>query len=157
MRHQLAQIILNLKECFDGTPWYGDSVMKKIDVIDWRITNNALYGSKSIAVLVQHMINWRIFVIKKLKGDSTYDILIDGPTDWTQIQIGSLQEWESLKTTLRQTQQDILNLLAEDSDELLQKKVPGKEYTFGPILTSVAQHDIYHLGQIAMLNTMQRS
>ena len=152
MRTQLDYIIDDLKECFDGRPWYGDSVMKKLDSIDWRIINGADYGDKSIAVLVQHIMNWRIFALKKLAGDADYDIIIDGPTDWTPITIENEAQWVKLKQDLRQTQKELLAALTVSDDSLLRKEVPGKTYTFGPILKSIIQHDIYHLGQIAMLN-----
>ncbi len=153
MKQKLAYIINELKECFDGKPWYGDSVMKKLDSIDWNIVNKTDYGSKSIAVLLQHMINWRIFVLKKLQGDEVYDIIIDGPTDWSGILIEKEQDWINLKKELKGTQKDLLAFLSGCDDELLDKVVPGKKYTFGPILQSIGQHDIYHLGQIAMLNS----
>ncbi|MCP4976813.1 MAG: DinB family protein [Maribacter sp.] len=154
---KLAYIIDDLKASFDGKPWYGDSVMKKLETVDWRCANNQVYSTKSIAVLVQHIINWRIFVIKKLQGDAAYDIIIDELNDWTQINVNNEREWSHLINELRRTQKEILELLSKCSDELLDKNVPGKKYTFGPILQSIAQHDIYHLGQIAMLNVKNKS
>ncbi|MBT8239108.1 MAG: DinB family protein [Croceitalea sp.] len=154
---KLEYIINDLKVCFDGKPWYGDSVMKKLDAVDWQCVNDQDYNNKSIAVLLQHMINWRIFVIKKLQGDAAYDIIIDELNDWTRVQIKNEQEWHLLKQAIRNTQKELLDLLANSTDEILDKKVPGKKYTFGPILQSVAQHDIYHLGQIAMLNAKSKS
>ncbi|MBT8299880.1 MAG: DinB family protein [Maribacter sp.] len=154
---KLEYIINDLKVCFDGKPWYGDSVMKKLDAVDWQCVNDQDYSNKSIAVLLQHMINWRIFVIKKLQGDAAYDIIIDELNDWTRVQIKNEQEWHLLKQAIRNTQKELLDLLANSTDEILDKKVPGKKYTFGPILQSVAQHDIYHLGQIAMLNAKSKS
>lgn len=157
MQNQLAHIILEVKECFDGNPWYGIPVMKKLDSIDWQLVNRRPSGVRSIAVLVQHIINWRIFVIKKLQGDAEYDIIIDGPNDWSEVQINSELEWEKLKQSLRQSQEDLLTILEGASDGLLEKKVPGKDYQFAPILRSVVQHDLYHLGQIALINTMKGS
>ncbi|MBT8299501.1 MAG: DinB family protein [Maribacter sp.] len=154
---KLEYIINDLKVCFDGKPWYGDSVMKKLDAVDWQCVNDQDYSNKSIAVLLQHMINWRIFVIKKLQGDAAYDIIIDELNDWTKVQVKNEQEWHLLKQAIRNTQKELLDLLANSTDEILDKKVPGKKYTFGPILQSVAQHDIYHLGQIAMLNAKSKS
>jgi len=152
MNQQLSYIIADLKECFDGKPWYGDSVMKKLDAVDWQCVNDQIYGSKTTAILVQHIINWRIFVLKKLQGDAVYDIIIDELNDWTQVHINNEQEWNLMKQEIGNTQKELLELLANCADELLDEKVPGKEYNFGPILQSIAQHDIYHLGQIAMLN-----
>ncbi|MBT8314767.1 MAG: DinB family protein [Maribacter sp.] len=154
---KLDYIINDLKECFEGKPWYGDSIMKKLEAVDWRIVNDQDYGNKSIAVLVQHMINWRIFVLKKLQGDADYDIIIDELNDWTQVHIKNEQEWNLLKQEIRNTQNKIVEYLSAFTDDLLDKKVPGKKYTFGPILQSIIQHDIYHLGQIAMLNAKTKS
>lgn len=157
MDSQLKPIIENLIECFDGKPWYGISVMKKLEAIPLERVNEKKYGDKSIAVLVQHIINWRIFCLKKLQGDTDYDLLIDGPTDWTDIHINTEKEWEHLKTSLAETQTEILAILNSANDSLLKEQVSGKNYTFQVILTSIAQHDIYHLGQIAMLNSEQGS
>lgn len=157
MTNQFEHIIYNLKECFDGKPWYGISIMEKLNSISCEIVNDERYESKSIAVLVQHIINWRIFLLKKLEGDAEYDLQIDSPEDWTATYINDQQEWDALKTKLVETQECLLNKLSQESEELLKREVPGKEYTFLPILTSISQHDIYHLGQIAMLNAMHRS
>jgi uncharacterized damage-inducible protein DinB len=154
MHGQIKKLTHNLETVFDGNPWYGIPIMKKLESIDWQLVNDRPSGSRSIAVLLQHMINWRIFVLKKLQGDTTYDIIIDGPNDWTEIHIGDKQGWDRLKKELQVTQKDLLDILNSASDALLVQKVPGKDYRFGPILDSVAQHDMYHLGQIALIDSM---
>ncbi|RRQ49511.1 DinB family protein [Maribacter algicola] len=148
---ELQYIIRNLKECFNGKPWYGVSLMEKLEKVPWSIVNEQIYGSKSIAVLVQHIINWRIFLLKKLEGDESYDLVIDSLEDWTPVIIKNEPEWKALLLNLQRTQTDLLEKLITENDHLLEKKVPGKKYTYGPILTSISQHDIYHLGQISML------
>lgn len=157
MSTDLELIMSNLKESFNGKPWYGISVMKKLNQVAWEVVNEKTYGSKTIAILVQHIINWRIFVLKKLEGDLEFNIVVDGENDWDTIYISNSEEWEALKGKLQATQDNLLEKLAQETDEILQKKVPGKEYVFGPILISIGQHDIYHLGQIAMLNAMYQS
>ncbi len=157
MQNELEVIIRNLKECFDGKPWYGISVLEKLHAIPWQIVNDRTYGTKSIGVLVQHILNWRIFVLKKLDGDAIYNITIDGENDWDEVHINSLEEWQNLISSLQTSQNQLLQSLSIYSDELLQQQVPGKEYIFGPILTSISQHDVYHLGQIAMLNSMHQA
>lgn len=157
MANELSLIISNLKDCFDGKPWYGVAVMEKLNQVSWEIVNEKTYGSKTIAVLVQHIINWRIFVLKKLEDDLEFNIVKDGENDWDMIHISSQEEWNILKQELQNSQDKLIHALSKETDELLQKQVPGKAYTFGPILTSLAQHDIYHLGQIAMLNSMDKS
>ncbi len=156
MGEEIKVIIRNLNESFNGKPWYGISMMDKLDTVPWQIVNEQIYGTKTIAVLVQHIINWRIFVLKKLEGDLEFNIVIDGENDWDAVHISSLGEWDKLKGKLRSTQEQLIQKLSQETDALLLKRVPGKDYTFGPILTSISQHDIYHLGQIAMLNAMHK-
>jgi len=55
--------------------------MEKLNAVSWQIVNEKMYGVKSIAVLVQHITNRRIFVLKKLEGDVIYNIVIDGEND----------------------------------------------------------------------------
>jgi uncharacterized damage-inducible protein DinB len=156
MNRQLKSIIQNLEESFDGKPWYGVSVMEKLNSIPWQTVNEEFYGTKSIAVLVQHIINWRVFVLKKLQGDSDYEIEMDSANDWTAIQINSKNEWLLLKVKLQETQDNLTKILSQRTDAILEKQVPGKGYKFLPILNSISQHDIYHLGQIAMLNSAKK-
>lgn len=157
MASELEHIIYNLKECFDGKPWYGISMMEKLNSIPWETVNDEKYKSKSIAVLVQHIFNWRIFLLKKLDGDANYDLKIDSTEDWTETYIDDENQWEALKAKLVESQRNLLEKLSSATPELLNRQVPGKRYTFLPILTSISQHDIYHLGQIAMLNSMHGS
>jgi len=108
MASELEHIINNLKECFDGKPWYGISMMEKLNVIPWEIVNDEKYESKSIAVLVQHIINWRIFLLKKLEGNAYYDLKIDSPEDWSEAYIKDQQEWDAFKIMLVETQENLL-------------------------------------------------
>jgi uncharacterized damage-inducible protein DinB len=155
MKSQLEAIIQNLEEGFDGEPWYGISVMDKLDAISWNTVNERMYGAKSIAVLVQHVINWRSYVIKQLDGDGDYFIEMDSENDWTNIQIKTEEEWSALIAILQETQVILVARLSNETDALLKKPVPGVDYTFEQVLNGIAQHDSYHLGQIAMLNSMK--
>ncbi len=151
---QINAIISNLTEVFEGEPWYGTSVMKKLETIDWQTVNEKKYGTKSIAVLLGHMISWRVFVLKKLQGDEAFAIQIDNHADWPNIHITSANEWGELLEELMATQRMLLSLLANHADALLEQKVPGKNDTFRFLLEGIVQHDVYHLGQIALLNAM---
>jgi uncharacterized damage-inducible protein DinB len=152
----LANLLSNLKESFDGMPWYGDSVLKKLNTIDWEIVNDKRYGAKSIAGLLGHMISWRVFVIKKLQGDQAFSIQIDGSVDWPEIRIANVKEWDDLLKKLMETQDTLLRILTQQTEELLARKVPGENFRFGFLLDGIIQHDLYHLGQIALLNAQYK-
>ena len=63
---------------------------------------------------------------------------------------GSIQE---AVEALRQSQLKLLEAAANFPDERLGELVPSKtqRYTYYTLLHGITQHDIYHLGQIALL------
>ncbi len=146
------KLIVDFKDSFAGEPWYGDSVFKKLVELDFRVVNfKPLPNFNSIAAIVQHMINWRIFAIKKMQGDKTFDILQNDENDWTDVHISSQAEWDSLLNKLKETQHQIIIMLSTLSDAFFDEKVSGRDYTFYFLLAGIVQHDIYHLGQIALI------
>ena len=155
MDNNIQQLISKLNESFSGRPWYGDSLMTKLNSIDAGVVNHLpLPSQNSIAKLVQHIINWRIFVTKKLQGDEQFDIKQNDKNDWTDIVINGEQDWRILLEQLRGTQIEITRLLAAKEDSFLMQPVPGRKYNYQYLIEGLIQHDIYHLGQIALVKRL---
>lgn len=153
MRSSNFKLINSLIETFNGDPWYGDSVMKKLKEIDFKIVNEtSAHSSNTIAMIVQHLINWRTFAIEKLKGNSEFDILLNSKEDWAEIIISNEIEWNELLLKLEETQNEIIKILTiMDDDEFLKTQTPGRNYNFEYLINGIIQHDIYHLGQIGII------
>ena len=146
------KLILDFKDAFDREPWYGDSVMKKLNTINLDIANvRPLPSFNSIAEIIQHMINWRIFAIKKMQGDKGFDIRQNYANDWTEANISSQSDWDELIKKLQSSQKEIIKLLSVKNEDFLDLKVSGRDYDFAFLLAGILQHDIYHLGQIALV------
>ena len=155
MNKRINYLIEKLSQSFDGSPWYGDSVIKKLSRIDYKIANNLPIGcSNSIGRLVQHMANWRTLVIQKLKGNGDFAIEINGAFDWPHVVVNSEKAWEELVNNLKQSQMELVRALEVKSDEVLKEMVPNTEYNFLFLIEGIIRHDIYHLGQIALMNKM---
>jgi len=155
MNKRINYLANKLSQSFDGDPWYGESVIKIIDGIDNQVVNEHPDGlGNSIARLIKHMINWRRYVIEKLKGNEDFDIEINGTFDWPEVRIKSISEWEALIKDLKNSQIKILNLLDKMDDESLRKIVPRTKYNFLFLIEGIIRHDVYHLGQISMLHKM---
>ncbi len=152
MEKEVGTLIDKLNDSFLGEPWYGISLMEKLEQIDYSIANSVPGEStNSIARLVHHIINWRIFAIEKLQGNTKFNIELNGPGDWTDITIDSEKEWIELKEKLVQTQDKLIELLNGKSDDFLSRQVPGHTYDFRFLIEGIIQHDIYHLGQIGIV------
>ncbi len=150
MDNTTRRLIMKLEEAFDGQPWYGESLLGKLASIDHQIVNHRAHPSKnSIARLVQHIIAWRTFAVKKLQGDTAFDVTPE--TDWTDIEIKTAAEWKQLLDRLKETQQTIVGRLSATDEAFLVQQVPGREYDYQYLIEGITQHDIYHLGQIGLI------
>lgn len=147
-----SKLIFDFNDVLDGEPCYGDAVMKKLININPEVANmQPLPSFNSIAKIVQHMINWRIFAIKKMQGDEAFDIRQNDENDWIEVHIDSQEDWNLLIYKLRSTQLEIIELISSKSENFLDEKVSGRDYNFSFLLSGIVQHDVYHLGQIALI------
>lgn len=148
MRHKLQSIAHQFQQVFEGDPWYGTSVMETLSSIP-EAHVNVLFQDKSILRLVRHMIAWRTFALNKLEGNAEYDI--DEELDWPS---DDALSWREVVQTLGKNQQQLLLALEKTPSSKLAEKVPGRNYSFAALLDGLLQHDIYHLGQISLLNKL---
>jgi len=155
MKNRIEEIIKSLSEIFEGEPWYGESVMRKLENVPYVIGyKTCIPESHSVAQIVGHLIAWKTFAAEKLKNNEEYNIEIDSKEDWPVIEVQSQEEWEDLKRKLVAAQSKIYEiLLQKEDDSFLGDKVSGKEYNFGYLLNGIIQHDIYHLGQIGLIES----
>ena len=137
-----------LQAVFDGEPWYGDSLIAKLELI--RAQAEEPFELNKTASYVQHLINWRQFVIKKLMGDIDFDITLNTTADWKDIIIDHFEAWDHLLELLGDTQNQLVTLIGSLSNEVLIKQVPEKGYSFVHMLHGLIQHEVYHTGQIAV-------
>lgn len=155
MNSKILKLIESLNNTFQGHPWYGDSLMHQLKKIDFQLVNKTLPNSNnSVAILIQHLINWRIFVIEKLNKNEAFDIEMNSEADWKTITIKNKLEWDTLLNELVSSQNQIIEILKHQKDDaFLEQKTLGKTYTTEFLVEGVIQHDLYHLGQIGLLNT----
>lgn len=91
------------------------------------------------------MVAWRTFVTKRLLGNSTFELTDEQnfppETDWTT----ALQQ-------LEESQVALLNAIETISSEKLWEEVANRKYDFFILLHGIIHHDIYHIGQIQLIN-----
>lgn len=154
MKEKIQGYITSLSEVFEGDPWYGTSVMRKLENVPHVIGfKTCVPKSHTTAEIVMHLIQWKKFALEKLKGNEAWNIEVDSREDWPAIRVDSKEEWESLKRELVLAQQRIYEFLQDKEDDFLTENVPGKDYDFAYLIRGIRQHDIYHLGQIGLIGS----
>jgi uncharacterized damage-inducible protein DinB len=141
-----------LENVYSGRPWFGMSVLEKLNDIPPENIHKKINAGHSIAELISHMIAWRNYVIEKLNGNKSYKIQLNSKVDWPDVpQSAHLND---LVTELQKSQYTLLEKLKQSDDSLLEADFNEKGHKFKVLLDGIIQHDIYHLGQIAILNSL---
>lgn len=131
-----------LRDVWNGSPWYGKSVSELLQGID--------YHSDAISDIIHHMISWRVFALKNIQGE-VYKIDMDSSVDWPKEGHIALEDAIEL---LEKNLEMIISELRNRDDLWLQNIVPGTSYSFEFLIEGIVQHDIYHVGQIALLKKL---
>lgn len=138
-----------LHRVYEMAAWHGPTIKQSLENVDIEKALRRFEGSHNIAELVHHMTAWRIFTIKKLQGETAFDIT--AAFNFIKYDKLTEQTWQGLLDRLNESQQTLLDLVTHMPDEKLWEVVSGRTYNFYELLHGIIQHDIYHAGQIVLL------
>lgn len=158
MNDEVKRVTAHLEEVYDGDPWYGDNIMKKLASITFDRANWRPYAqAHSVAQILKHMINWKQLVVAKLKNNDPHNIEMNSVEDWDKnLRITSQNEWQELVAQFTSTQRELLRLLSQTRDEDLEQTVSGRAYNMAYLVNGIYEHNIYHLGQIGYIDGLYK-
>jgi uncharacterized damage-inducible protein DinB len=152
---EAARIADQLRRAFDGEAWHGDSLSEILEgVTVARAAARPVANAHSIWELVLHIAAWDGAVLRRLEG-STVE-----PSDaenFPAVTDASDAAWRAALAKVRRVHAELVSAVSVLPDSRLSQMVPGKEgahYTFYYMLHGLAQHELYHAGQIALLKKM---
>lgn len=156
MRVEVDRIAALLTAEYGGEAWHGPSTY---EILEGVTPEAAVFRPSprvhNIAELVVHLTNWRIFVLEKLTGSESFDIILNSEADWSVIDELTPERWAEIQENLKETQDELLETLTRVHTARLSESVPGRRYNYYTLLHGLMHHDIYHSGQIALLKKMQ--
>jgi len=149
-------LIQQLSATHAGDPWYGTSREKLLDGISAKQASmKPITGGHSIWEQVLHMISWTREVTRRIQGQAPASP-VEG--DWPSPRNDSDQEWSATRTQLTDAHAELLAAIRnQPSDRWDQPVGPVRDPALGTGITvlgmviGLAQHDAYHIGQIATL------
>jgi uncharacterized damage-inducible protein DinB len=150
MQTEIASVIGQLRESYEGDPWFGRNVKTLLAEVNGETAYQKLNGQHSILELLYHMVIWREFTISRLTPSAT-DLSYYEKADWQELDHTYKNLWKEGIQKLDDTQAELIHLLQEKDDSMLTGTVPERTYNFKKLLYGIIQHDIYHLGQIAFI------
>jgi len=146
MNSEIQNIKNILKGTFGKKAWHGPTIKEVLEGITSEQATNSIGNSHTIIELLAHMTAWRIFVVKKLEGDQDYKVTED-------LNFPVVSDLQKTIAGLEESQVRLLDALAQFPESQLHEIVPHSSYnySFYTLLHGIVHHDLYHLGQIALL------
>ena len=152
---EATRIADQLRRAFGGEAWHGDSVFEILDgVTAAQAAAHPIKNAHSIWELVLHISAWDGAVLRRMGGVA---VELSDAENFPQVTDASETAWRTALARVRRVHEELVAAVATLLESRLYEMVPGKEgahYTFYYMLQGVAQHELYHAGQIALLKKM---
>ena len=153
VRANLGQRLLVV---WNGDPWYGSNSSTILaGVTAAEALAHPLPGAQSIWETVLHMTAWTDETTSRLNGGES-----NAPArgDWPAVHGSTQDEWMAAQGDLLTARKALLHAIESSHEESLYLQVPKKGdaghatgATRAHTVSGLADHDVYHLGQIALL------
>ena len=149
-----AELIADqLRRAFYGAAWHGPAVLELLKGMDAATAAaRPIKNVHSIWELVLHVAAWDNAALVRLSGKKCQP---GGADNFPPVEKASAAAWRKAMAAAKRTHDKLVKTVAGLSDERLHDRVPGKRYNFSHMLHGIAQHELYHAGQIAILKKAQ--
>jgi uncharacterized damage-inducible protein DinB len=139
-----------LRNAFEGEAWHGPALLELLaDVDAATAAAHPLPGVHSIWELVLHIAAWDDAVNRRIMLGNVLEL--NDAEDFPAVNDQSIAAWKHSVDHVKRTHESLLKTVEALSDQRLGEQVPGKPYDIRFMLQGVAQHELYHAGQIAIL------
>jgi uncharacterized damage-inducible protein DinB len=146
---EAARIADQLLRAFDGSAWHGPALLELLNDVDAATAAaKQLPGVHSIWELVLHIAVWDGAGSRRLRGEKWQPT---GDANFPPVSKPTEAAWRKTLAETKRAHAALVKTVAGLSDERLRDRVPGKRYDFYHMLHGIAQHELYHAGQIAIL------
>ena len=146
---QTARIADQLRRAFDGSAWHGPALLELLKDVDAAAAAaKPLPKIHSIWELLLHIAAWDNAAVRRLKGEKSQPT---GLANFPPMPKPSAAAWHKAVLAAKRQHEALIKAVAALPDSRLRDRVPGKRYDFYHMLHGIAQHELYHAGQIAIL------
>ena len=144
-----ARIADQLRRAFYGSAWHGPALLELLEDVDaGAAAAKPIPRVHSIWELVLHVAVWDRAALFRLSGEKWQPT---GMANFPPVTALTAAEWRKAVAATKRTHDTLVKTVAALPDSRLRDRVPGKRYDFYHMLQGIAQHELYHAGQIAIL------
>ena len=145
---EVGRILDQLRRSHEGAAWHGPALKELLDgVTADRAARRPLPSAHNIHEIVLHIAFWVESAADALRG---VPMPAEESNCWPAVQPGETG-WRSAIVRLDAAQSGLRRETEKLGSERLGDIVHGRSYTVYFLLHGIAQHNLYHAGQIALL------
>lgn len=150
MTREIERIRDQLRRSVHGDAWHGPSVMEAAGRVDERDawTRVPASGHNAIEILL-HIASWLEIARERLEGRA---VTPTAEVDWPDPGEPGADAWPAARERVRTAHEKLDLALAALSDEDLDLTAAGKDYSRYFLVHGVAQHSLYHAGQMVLIS-----
>ena len=141
-----------LRRAFDGEAWHGDSLFEILEGVSaTQAAARPIKHAHTIWELVLHIAAWDGAVLRRVGGAA---VELSDAEDFPAVTDVGEAAWRRTQAAARRVHEQLVAAVLALPDSRFREMVPGKDgghYTFYYMLHGLAQHELYHAGQIALL------
>jgi len=147
---EIARIVSLIEQTFEGTPYYGPSLMNTLEHVNVELAiRKPPWSAHCIWELVLHItaeLNYACQVINGTAGP-----WVEGKTTWPAIVDVSETAWIKAVQELTQVYRAFVQTVQQLDDSMLDQQPIQVRGPYYLMLHGTMQHNIYHSGQISLL------
>jgi len=141
-----------IRRAFEGEAWHGDSLLEILAGVTAKTAAaRPIANAHSIWELVLHIATWDSVVIRRAGGAAVEP---NDDENFPPVKDTSEAAWQQAVDGAKMTHADLVKTVAAFPESRLGEQVPGKTesyHNFYYLFSGIAQHELYHAGQIALL------
>ena len=146
---EASRIADQLRRTFYGDAWHGPAVLELLEDVDAETAAaRPLAEVHSIWELLLHIEAWDGAGLKRLAGKTAR---LKDKQNFPDVPEPTEAAWRDAVRSAKRTHDTLVETVARLSNKRLRDQVPGKRYDFYHMLHGIAQYELYHAGQIAVL------
>jgi len=150
--NELERIADQLQRSYEGTSWHGPSVKEALEGVTPEVAaRRIIANAHSIWELVHHIGAWADIVRRRIGGE-TVDVTND--LNFPPVPDESASAWQQSLGQLERSQRELREFALTISEPRLSEPVMEGGTSVYMQLHGVAQHNVYHAGQIVILKKM---
>ena len=153
--NECERIADQLRRAFEGSAWHGPAMLELLEGVDAAVASaKPMKHVHSIWELLLHVEVWDRAAMVRLGGEKCQPKGVD---NFPLVKRSTESAWRAAIASANRTHHQLVKMVEGLPESRLRDRVPGKRYEFYHMLHGIAQHELYHAGQIAILKKVALS